>query len=317
MQATGRPEILQVGAYPEWDQAALDAAFTVHKLFEAPDPAAFLAGKGPGVRALATRGDLGADAALIAACPKLEIVAVYGVGCDAVDLDACRARGIRVTNTPDVLTDDVADLAVGLLLALARGIPAGDAFVRDGSWAAGKVFGLTRKVTGMRAGIIGPGRIGRSLARRLAGFDMDIAYCARNPKPDLPHTWFPTPVELAARSDVLFVTLAASAGTRGIVDGAVLDALGPKGLVVNVSRGSNIDEPALVAALSEGRIAGAALDVFIGEPRIDARLLGLPNVVLQPHAGSGTVETRRAMGRLVRDNLLAHFEGRPLPTPVI
>lgn len=312
-----RPEILQIGPYPEWDQVPLEEAYVVHRLFESADRATALAAVGGRVRAIATRGELGADAGLIAACPRLEIVSVYGVGTDAVDLDACRARGIRVTNTPDVLTGDVADLAVGMMIALMRGIPGADAWVRGGDWSARGTYPLQRRVWGARAGILGLGRIGMAVARRLAGFGMDIAYCNVAPRPGAEaYVFVGDPVALAARSDVLFVTLAASPATRHIVGREVVDALGPDGVLVNVSRASNVDEAALLDALELGRLGGAALDVFEGEPRIDPRFRALPNVLLQPHQASATTETRKAMGRLVRDNLAAHFDGRPLLTPV-
>ncbi len=245
-------------------------------------------------------------------------MSVYGVGFDAVDLAACRARGIRVTNTPDVLTKDVADLGVAMMLALSRGVVGADAWVRDGSWAARGLYPLQRRVTGRRAGILGLGRIGYEVAKRLAGFEMAIAYTDVAEKPFAAGWDFvPDPVALAKRSDVLFVTLAASAATRHVVSTRVIEALGPEGMLVNVSRASNVDEEALLDALETGRLGSAALDVFEGEPRLDPRFLKLPNVLLQPHQASGTVETRKAMGQLVRDNLAAHFAGLPLPTPVL
>lgn len=311
-----KPAILQIGSYPEWDQSPLDAAFTVHRYDLAADKTAFLTQIGPQIRAIATRGDLGATTAIIAACPNLEIISVYGVGYDAVDIAAARARGIRVTNTPDVLTDDVADLAIGMLLMQARGMMAAEHWARSGDWVTKGGFPLQRKVTGLRAGILGLGRIGAAVARRAAGFDMDIAYSATSPKPDAPWTFIADPVALAARSDVLIVTLAASTATRHIVNADVIRALGPDGLLINVSRAANIDEDALLTALETRTLGSAALDVFEGEPRLNARFLTLPNVLLQPHHASGTVQTRRAMGQLLRDNLTAHFAGQPLPTPV-
>jgi lactate dehydrogenase-like 2-hydroxyacid dehydrogenase len=313
--AQSKPHVLQVGAYPDWDQGPLDQAFHMHRLWEAPDWAALLAEAGPLVRAIATRGDLGATAEMIAACPGLEMISVFGVGYDAVDLAACRARGIRVTNTPDVLTDDVADAAVAMMLAVTRGVVPAEAWVRSGDWAAKGMFRLTRKVTGKRAGILGLGRIGAAIARRLEGFGMDIAYSARAPKA-VPWAYVPDAVALAERSDHLFVALAATAETRHIVGARVLDALGPEGTLINISRAANVDETALLDALEQGRLGAAALDVFDGEPRLNPRFLTAPNVLLQPHLGSGTVETRKAMGQLMRDNLTAHFAGRPLLTPV-
>jgi lactate dehydrogenase-like 2-hydroxyacid dehydrogenase len=312
-----RPHILQVGPYPEWDQGPLDAAFHMHRYFEAPDKAAFLARVGPEVRGIATRGELGADAAMIAACPKLEVICVYGVGYDAVDLGAARARGIRVTNTPDVLTNDVADLGVAMMLAQSRGMIGAETWVRDGSWAARGLYPLQRRVWGKRAGVLGLGRIGHEVARRLAGFDLQIAYSDIGPR-DHAGGWefIADPVALAARSDFLFVTLAASAETRHIVGARVIEALGPQGMLINISRASNIDEAALLDALESGKLGSAALDVFEGEPKLNPRFLALPNVLLQPHHASGTYETRQAMGKLMRDNLSAHFAGQPLLTPV-
>jgi lactate dehydrogenase-like 2-hydroxyacid dehydrogenase len=314
-----KPHILQVGAYPAWDQEPLERDYTLHRLYEAADRAACLAEVGPRVRAIATRGDLGADRAMIAACPGLEIITVYGVGFDAVDIEACRARGIRVTNTPDVLTGDVADLGVAMALALARGVVGGDAWVRQGRWAEGP-YPLQRRVWGKRAGILGLGRIGLEVARRLKGFGMEIAYSSRAPKPVAEAeglAYLPDPVALADWAELLFVTLAATPETRRIVGPEVIAALGPEGLLINISRGSTVDEAALLAALEAGRLGGAALDVFEGEPHIDPRFCKLDNVLLQPHHASATVETRKAMGQLVRDNLAAHFAGRPLPTPVL
>lgn len=313
-----KPQILQMGPYPEWDQLPLEQAFTVHRYFEAADKAALLAKVGPAVRAIATRGELGANAELIAACPNLEVISIYGVGYDAVDLTAARARGIRVTNTPDVLTNDVADLGVAMMLAQSRGMVGADQWVRDGSWAAKGGYPLQRKVWGRRAGVLGLGRIGHAVARRLAGFDMDIAYCGPSAKENAGDWQFiADPVALAERSDFLFVTLAASVATRHIVDARVIEALGPEGMLINISRASNIDEAALLDALESRRLGAAALDVFEGEPALNPRFLALDNVLLQPHHASGTLETRKAMGQLLRDNLAAHFAGQPLPTPVL
>jgi len=309
-----KPHVLQMGSYPDWDQSPMDAAYQMHALYAAADKTTFLAAVGPQIRAIATNGGAGAAAAVIAACPNLELISIYGVGFDAVDMAACTARGIRVTNTPDVLTDDCADLAVGMVLALARGIVPAAEFARA-DWTRGS-FPLQRRVTGMKAGILGLGRIGQQVAKRLVGFDMDIAYSARSPK-EVPHAYVADPVALASQSDVLIVTALANAQTRHIVSRQVLQALGPKGLLVNISRASNIDEEALLDALETRTICGAALDVFEGEPHLNPRFLALPNVLLQPHHASGTVETRRAMGQMMRDNLMAHFAGQPLLTPVI
>ncbi len=313
-----KPDILQVGPYPEWDQGPLDAQFQMHRYFEASDKAAFLAEVGPKIRGIATRGELGANASMIAGCPNLEVISVYGVGYDAVDLNACRARGIRVTNTPDVLTNDVADLGVAMMLVQSRGMIGAETWVRDGSWAQKGLYPLKRRVWGRRAGVLGLGRIGFEVAKRLAGFDLEIAYSDVSAK-DFAKDWefIADPVALAARSDFLFVTLAASAATRHIVGNEVIEALGPEGMLINISRASNIDEEALLTALEAGTLGSAALDVFEGEPNLNPRFLTLPNVLLQPHHASGTEETRKAMGKLVRDNLGAHFSGATLLTPVL
>ena len=309
-------DILMTGPYPDWDMADLEAKYRVHKLWLAQDKDALVASQSGAIRAIATRGELGASAALMAKLPKLEIVSCYGMGTDAIDLAYARANGIRVTNTPDVLTEDVADIGIGLLLAVARQIPQADAYVRDGSWRKANMPLVTR-VHGKRLGIVGMGRIGAAVARRAAAFDCSIAYFARHERHDLPYTFVGDLLELARQSEFLIVTLAGGDSTKHIIDAAVLAALGADGIVINISRGSTVDETALLAALESGAIKGAGLDVFWNEPSIDERFMNLSNVVLQPHHGSGTVETRKAMGQLVRDNLAAHFGGQALPTPVV
>ncbi len=313
-----KPQILVIGPYPEWDMVELEKSYDVKKLYEATDREAFIEGEAKQVTAIATRGELGASAELIAKLPNLKIVSVYGVGYDAVNLDACRERGIRVTNTPDVLTNDVADLGIAMMLCQSRGMIGAEQWVKDGSWAAKGLYPLKRKVWGRKAGILGLGRIGFEVAKRLRGFDMDIAYSDVSEKPYAEGmTFIGSPMALAEHSDFLFVTLAASAATRHIVSRDVIEALGQEGMLINISRASNIDEAALLDALEAGTLGSAALDVFEGEPKLDPRFLKLENVLLQPHHASGTIETRKAMGKLVRDNLAAHFAGQPLPTPVI
>jgi len=255
---------------------------------------------------------------MIEACPNLQLISVYGVGFDAVDLQACRERGIRVTNTPDVLTNDVADLGVAMMLCQSRGMLGAETWVRDGSWAGKGLYPLKRRVWGRRAGVLGLGRIGFEVAKRLKGFNLQIAYSDVEAKSFASDMKFVAdPVELARQSDFLFVTLAASAATRHIVGRQVIEALGPEGMLINISRAPNIDEEALLEALETGKLGSAALDVFEGEPKLNPRFLALDNVLLQPHHASGTIETRKAMGQLVRDNLAAHFAGQPLPTPVL
>lgn len=312
-----KPHILQVGPYPDWDQEPLDAAYTMHRWWEAQDKDAFLRQHGPDIQAIATRGDLGASEAMIAACPNLQMISVFGVGYDAVHLPSCKTRGIKLSNTPDVLTEDVADIAVAMLLALVRRTGPAEQWVRTGDWAAKGMFPLTRKVSGTRAGILGLGRIGTAIAKRCQGFGMQIAYSARSPKPGAEGwTFIPDAVDLAQNCDHLFIALAATPETRHIVNARVLQALGPDGTLINISRAANVDESALLDALETHQIAGAALDVFEGEPNLNPRFLSAPNVLLQPHHGSGTVDTRKAMGKLMRDNLTAHFAGQPLLTPV-
>ncbi len=313
-----KPDILQLSPFPAWDQQALEEAFTMHLHQGAVDAGDIPVEIGSRIRGITPRGVHRVNRSLIEACPNLEIVTVYGVGYDGVDIDACRDHGVSVTNTPDVLTGDVADLGVAMMLALSRQMVAAERWVASGDWRDHGVFALSRRVHGRRAGILGLGRIGMAVARRLVGFDMRIAYTDLAPHRDAADWEFLSdPVELASQSDFLFVTLAATKATRHIVNSEVLAALGPEGTLINISRAANVDEQALLDALDAGTVGGAALDVFEGEPHIDPRFLELGNVLLQPHHASGTFETRRAMGRLMIDNLKAHFEGRPLPTPVL
>ena len=309
-------EILMIGAYPEWDQADLDAKYKIHRLWEAKDKDAFIAKVAPNVRAIATRGELGADAKLIQSLPRLEIISCYGVGTDAINLTVAKERNIRVTNTPDVLTEDVADIALGLLLSVARQIPQADRYVRDGHWAKEK-FPLVTRFFGKTIGIIGMGRVGAAVAKRAAAFDMKIAYYDVRQRNDLPYAFCGSLIDLAKQNEFLITTVAGGPSSEKMINAAVLEALGPAGIFVNVARGSAVDEPALLNALEKNIIRGAGLDVYWNEPNIDQRFMKLQNVVLQPHHASGTVETRKAMGQLVRDNLAAHFAGRVLLTQVV
>jgi len=306
---------LMLGAYPPHDLEELAKHFHILKLWEENDPAAFLAAHGRDIRAIATRGDLGATRDLINQLPNLEVIGCFGVGVDGIDLAACRERGIKVANTPDVLTEDVADLALALMLSIARQIPQADDYTRSGAWAKGS-FSLLTRMNGKRLGILGLGRIGLAIAKRAEGFSMAISYHTRQQRPECAYTYYPTSVELARNSDFLLVIVPGGAATDKLVDAKMLAALGPKGFLINVARGSVVDEEALLTALENKTIAGAALDVFWNEPNINPRFFKLENVVLHPHGGSGTVETRAAMGKLVRDNLTAHFAGKSLLTPV-
>ena len=247
--------------------------------------------------------------------PRLGAVVNFGVGYDTTDVEEARSRGVQVANTPDVLTDCVADAAVGLVIDVMRRLSAADRFVRRGEWGEGRVPPLTHRVTGARVGILGLGRIGSAVARRLAGFDVELSYHSRTPR-DVPHRYAASPVELAQGCDVLVVTTAGGPESHHLVDAGVISALGPDGYLVNVARGSVVDEVALVAALEAGRLAGAGLDVFADEPHVPAALLGRDDVVLLPHLGSATVETRTAMTELVLANVDRFLSHGTLLTPI-
>lgn len=311
-----RPTLLLNGKPPQHAlESRLAETFELHRLHEQPDPAAFLAEHGVRIDGIVTSAPVGASAGLIDALPQLRVIAGFGVGFDKVDQAAALRRGVKVSNTPDVLNDCVADLAFGLLLDVARGVSAGDRFVRRGDWLRGR-FPLATRVSGKKLGILGLGRIGRAVARRAEGFGMHVGYCNRHVVADAPYPWHQTPAELARWCDFLLITTAGGSATRHLVDREVLDALGPRGMLVNVARGSVVDEAELVAALREQRIAGAGLDVFEDEPNVPAELLTLDNVVLTPHVASGTEETRMAMADLVIENLRSFFATGNLVTPV-
>lgn len=295
--------------------AWIESEHNATRLWEQSDRAAFLAAHGARFEVLATTGAIGADKALIDALPNLRLIASFGVGVDPIDVDAVRARGIAVTNTPGVLNACVADLALGLLLALARRIAEGDRFVRAGQWTSRRLpFGTA--LGGKRCGIVGMGGIGREIAKRVSACGMRVAYHGPRRKADLDFPFHDSLVGLASESDVLVLALPGGDATRHIVNAQVLDALGPRGMFVNVARGSVVDEHALVDALNSGALGGAALDVFEHEPNVPASLRALDNVVLAPHSGSATVETRFAMGDLVRRNIDAFAHGAPLVTPL-
>jgi len=295
----------------------LTTAFTLHDRLNETDPAAF-AKLAPQIRAVAGQGETRVSADLIAQLPALELISIMGVGYDGVDVAAAKARGVKVTHTPNVLNDDVADLAIGLMLNAARQLPAADRFVRSGAWLKGPMP-LARKMSGARIGIVGMGRIGQAIAHRALAFGMTVAYTARSAKPGLAYRFFPDAVSLAAESDFLVIIAPGGAGTRKMINAEVLAALGKnrgEGILVNVARGSVVDEAALIDALERGVIGGAGLDVFEDEPRVPERLLALPQVVLTPHVGSATGQTRQAMADLAVANLKALFGGQPLLTPV-
>ena len=309
-----KPEILTVAKlWPPYLEE-LQQTFVVHDRTHELDPAVF-AQIAPRIKAIAGGGESQVTRALMEQLPALEMISVFGVGYDRYDVAAARERGIPVTNTPDVLTDDVADMGISLMLAIARTIPQADKYVREGKWPSGPMP-LARKVTGARLGIVGLGRIGSAIARRAAGFDMSIAYTSRNKVADSPYAYYPTSAALAAEVDFLMVITPGGAGTKGLINAEVLKALGPKGYLINVARGSVVDESALIAALQNNVIAGAALDVFENEPHVPAALCAMSHVVLAPHVASATWQTRRAMADLAFGNLQAHFAGKPLLTPV-
>jgi lactate dehydrogenase-like 2-hydroxyacid dehydrogenase len=298
-------KVLQYGKLMPSLEKQLAETFDWHRLVDETDPKAFVAARGREYVGLATAGF--ADAALIEALPALKVISSFGVGVDKIDLHAAAQRGIPVGNTPDVLNDCVADLALGLIIDVARGIGASERYLRAGSWPRG-AYPLQRKVSGKKLGIVGLGRIGHVIAKRALAFDMDIRYHNRRPVVDTSIAHEPSLVELARWCDFLVVIVPGGAATRHLVNDAVLDALGTKGYLINVSRGSVVDEAALVRALKERRIGGAGLDVFENEPQVPAELMGLDNVVLVPHIGSATVETRGAMAQRVFDNLKSYFD---------
>lgn len=296
--------------------AELHATYDCRNLWKGAPDQASLADVADRAEVLVTFSPRGVDAATIAALPKLRLVACFGVGVDAVDLEACRARGIRVTNTPDVLTEDVADMAMALMLGVMRRIVVADRHVREGRWLSGPMP-LTTSLARKRVGIVGLGRIGTAIAERCEAFGCTIAWHGPRSKEGVGWPLHADPRDLAAWADVLVAACPGGPATRGIISREVIEALGPQGVFVNIARGSVVDEPALVEALAAGRLGGAGLDVFVDEPRVPEALFGLDSVVLAPHAASATNETRTAMGQLVLDNVAAWFAGRPLLTPVV
>lgn len=310
-----KPDILLVEPMMQIIEAKLDAAYTVHRLYDPAQKEKLDAVSGS-IRAVVTGGGTGLANDRIESFPSLGIIAINGVGTDKVDLPFARGHNVHVTTTPGVLTDDVADIGIALMLSVLRRITEGDRMVRDGRWARGETLPLSTSPKGKRLGILGLGQIGQALARRGEAFGMSVRYYNRSPVADVSWSACATPVDLARDSDVLAVCIAATSATQNIVDQAVLDALGKDGILINVARGTVIDEDALIHSLNEGVIAGAGLDVFVGEPRIRPEFSSVPNTVLMPHQGSATLETRLAMGELVLTNLAAYFAGEKPPTTV-
>jgi lactate dehydrogenase-like 2-hydroxyacid dehydrogenase len=312
-----RAVALQMCPFSSYLEAGLKARFEVIRWFElsASEKAAALQRHAGAVRAVVTGGHIGCSDDLMVALPNLGIIAINGVGVDKVSLPLARQRAVYVTTTPGVLTDDVADLAVGLIIGLLRGIPSGDAYVRAGRWLQAERL-LARKVSGLRFGIVGLGHIGSAIAGRLTAFG-PVAYTGPHRKPQAAYPFHANAEELAAASDVLVIACPANASTLRLIGAAVLDALGPEGYLVNVARGSVVDEPALIAALNAGRIAGAALDVFENEPHVPAELLESQKVVLTPHVASATIETRMQMSDVVLANLDAFLRGQSAVSAVV
>lgn len=298
--------LLQHGRLPETIEARLAEHYDVHPFWMETDPAGFLARHGGEFAALTTRAGSGADAAMLEAMPALRVISSFGVGLDKLDLDTARRRGIAVGYTPDVLNDCVADTAFALLMDVSRRISAADRFVRRGEWPKGP-FPLATRVSGKRLGIVGMGRIGRVIAHRASGFDMEIRYHSRQQAEDVAYGYEPSLEALARWADYLVVATAGGPSTRHLVSAAILEALGPRGFLINIARGTVVDEAALVDALVHRRIAGAGLDVFEDEPNVPPALFNLDNVVLLPHIASATHETREAMAELVFENLQQFF----------
>ena len=302
-------DIMLVSSVPTFMMNDLQQEYVLHDHAHILDPEAFTK-----VTAFVGVGSTAkVDRKLLAMFPNVKMISIFGVGYDGVDVAAAQERGIRVTHTPDVLTDDVADLAMGLILSIGRRIPQSDKFVRNGDWVS-EPFTMTHKVTGTRLGVVGFGRIGQAIAKRAAAFDMSIAYTGRRAKTNAPYRYYASASELAANSDYLVVAVPGGDDTKNMINAQVLKALGPKGIVINIARGSVIDQTALIQALKDKSIAGAGLDVFWDEPNIDPQFFKLQNVVLTPHNGSNTHETRRAMADLALANLKAFFDDRPLLT---
>jgi lactate dehydrogenase-like 2-hydroxyacid dehydrogenase len=311
-----KPEIILTAQGHAGTMATLQSEFTCHKLFAAESKERFFKDLSSKVRGLATFGPLPVEGKLMDALPRLEIISNFGVGVDAINLEDAKSRGIIVTNTPDVLNECVADTALALVLMTLRKFPQSEGYLRAGKWLANGPYPLTASAGGKTLGILGLGRIGEVIAKRAAACGMKIRYHNRRKK-DVAYPYDPDPVTLAKHSDVLMVVTPGGPQTQGMINAAVLDALGPQGHLVNIARGSVVDEPVLLRYLQEKRIAGAGLDVFADEPRVPPAFFALDNAVLLPHVGSATVETRKAMGDLQVENLRRHFSGQPVLTRVV
>jgi len=312
-----KTEVLMTGPLMPLIIEGVSKAFTLHKLWEAKDRDALIEELAPRLRAIAAGGGHArVDATLLGRLPKVEIVSSFGVGYDHVDAKWAGQHGIVVTNTPDVLTEEVADTALGLLLCTVREFPQAERYLRAGQWEKGD-YPLTKATLRDRTiGMVGLGRIGKAIARRLEAFGVPVAYYGRRKQPDVAYKYYSDLAAMAREVDTLVIITPGGAETKNLVNAPVLDALGPNGIVINVARGSVIDEPALIKALKEKKIYSAGLDVFAHEPKVPAEQIAMENVVLFPHLGSASVWTRQKMGQLVVDNLLAWDAGKPPLTPV-
>ena len=293
--------------------AELETRYEVHRLWEASDQVALISEGAPHIRVVVTEGWAPAD--FQAKFPNLELIASHGVGYDGVDLGAAQARKIAVTNTPGVLDDAVADLTIGLLIAVTRGMVVGDQYVRNGEWLKAN-FPLMSHLRGRQAGILGLGRIGLAIAQRLQAFGIEINYHNRRERSDVDYRYFSSLSMMAQDVDFLILSCVGGEETKKIVNREIMENIGPNGVLINISRGSVVDEGDLVACLEEGKLGGAGLDVFASEPHVPEALFKMPQVVLQPHIGSATLQTRIAMGQLVVDNVDAYYAKKPLLTPV-
>ncbi|MDR3465666.1 MAG: 2-hydroxyacid dehydrogenase [Xanthobacteraceae bacterium] len=311
-----KPDILVYGQPKALVTSGLGGAFATHAVETRADLDRINPAIAARIRGVAVNGLVSADKAMMALFPKLEIVSSFGVGYDHVDSAYARDHGIIVTNTPDVLTEEVADTALGLLIATLRELPAADRFVRSGQWAKGNYPLTAGSLRGRIVGMVGMGRIGQAIARRLDASLVPVVYHSRHPAAGVSYKHFPNLVEMARAVDTLIIITPGGASTNKLVNAEVIDALGPAGVLINVARGSVVDEPALIAALKARRIMAAGLDVFANEPNVPEELRALPNTVLLPHVGSASVATRNAMDQLVVDNLLAWFAGKPPLTPI-
>ena len=315
--ADEKPGVLLLGPLKPLIVDGLAQPFTLHKLAEAKEPEAFLAAIAPQVRAIAVSGPPAlVDGPFMARFPRLEIVSSFGVGYDNIDAKWAGARGITVTNTPDVLTEEVADTAIGLLLCTVREFPQAERYVRAGKWAKANYPLSKASMRDRTVGVVGLGRIGKAIARRLEAMQVPVVYHARRQVADVSYRHYPGLTDMAREVDVLMVITPGGAQTKNLINAQVLEALGPDGILINMSRGSVVDEAALIRALKERKILSAGLDVFVNEPGVPKELLDMEHVVLFPHLGSASVYTRRAMEQLVVDNLLAWRAGKPPLTPV-